>query len=401
VHAGWYVRCGQRTELIGLKRVQRYATVIAGCLWTIWLVDVCVPGPLDRLGKVKGTDFLHFYVIGAMARDGRNDLLYDARAQYDRSRAVVPGSDDFYLPVESPQTALVVAPLTRYPYTIALALWLFTIVVFYACCCWAMWRQSPGLWRYRYAVVASCIAFPGLYSAVLHGQTSFVGLAALTAALLAVRRGWMLTAGLALGVLAFKPHWLLAACAVFLAAREWRVVAGAITSAIAQVGITALVVGTSTMSAYVGVLRSLPRIAPLLEPRSGDSLKSFFTVFIPFEWPALGLYVAAAGATLVIAARIWRSDARFEIRFAAVILALILICPHVNAYDLILLCPLYFLLAECIADGAFETRRLALPLLLFASFLSPLLAALPAVIRLQFSVTAMAATLMVLRSKAA
>ena len=123
-------------------------------------------------------------------------------------------------------------------------------------------------------------------------------------------------------------------------------------------------------------------------------------MFIPFEWPALGLYVAAAVATLVIAARIWRSDARFEIRSAAVILALILICPHVNAYDLILLCPLYFLLAECIADGTFETRRLALPLLLFASFLSPLLAALPAVVRLQFSVTAMAATLMVLRSKA-
>ena len=173
---------------------------------------------------------------------------------------MVPGSRlSFYLPVKSPQTALVVAPLTRYPYTVALALWLFTIVAFYAWCCWAMWRQSSALRPYRYAVVASCVAFPGLYSAVLHGQTSFVGLATLTAALLAARRGWMLTAGLALGVLAFKPHWLLAACAVFLAAREWRVVAGAITSAIAQVGITALVVGTSTMSA---ANRRAPFLAP-------------------------------------------------------------------------------------------------------------------------------------------
>jgi hypothetical protein len=387
-------------ELIGLKRVQGYATVVAGCLWTIWLLDVCVPGPLDRLGKVKGTDFLHFYVIGAMARESRNDLLYDARAQYDRSRSVVPGSHDFYLPVESPQTALVISPLTRYPYTAALALWLFAIVVFYACCCWAMWRQSPALRPYRYAVVASCIAFPGLYSVVLHGQTSFVALAALTAALLALRRGSMLTAGLALGMLVFKPHWLLAACAIFVVAREWRVVAGAMVSAIAQVGITALVVSASTMSAYFAVLRSLPRIAPLLEPRSGDSLKSFFAVFVPLEWLALGLYVAAGAATLAIAARIWRSDARFEIRSAAVILALILICPHVNAYDLILLCPLYFLLAACIADGTFESQRVSLPLLLCASFLAPLLAILPAVVRLQFSVTAMAATLLVLRSKA-
>ena len=113
-----------------------------------------------------------------MAREGRNDVSHDARAQYARARAVVLCSTiRFYLPVESPQTASVVAPLTRYPYTIALALWLFAIVAFfYAWCCWAMWRQSSALRPYRYAVVASCVAFPGLYSAVLHGQTSFVGL---------------------------------------------------------------------------------------------------------------------------------------------------------------------------------------------------------------------------------
>jgi hypothetical protein len=387
-------------QLIGLKRVRRYATVIAGCLWAIWLIDMWVPGPLDRFGKVKGTDFLHFYVIGSMAREGRNDLLYDARAQYDRSRAVVHGSDDFYLPVESPQTALVIAPLTRSPYTVALAWWLLAIVIGYACCCWAMWREMPGLRTYQYAVVACCLAFPGLYSTVLHGQTSFVGLAAITAGILVMRRGWMFTAGLALGLLVFKPHWWLAACAVFVAAREWRVVAGAVAGAIAQLGITALIVGMPTMSAYVEVLRSLPRISRLLEPRSGDSLKSFFAVFVPVEWLALGLYAAAAGATLVITARIWRSHARFEIRSAAVILAVILICPHVNAYDLILLCPLYFLLAECFADGTFDGRRLALPLLLCATFLAPVLVVLPAMVRLQFSVTAMVSTLLVLRSKA-
>jgi hypothetical protein len=369
-------------------------------LWTIWLIDMCVPGPLDRFGKVKGTDFLHFYVIGAMAREGRNDLLYDARVQHERSRKVVPGSDDFFLAVESPQTALAVAPLTRFSYTAALALWLLVIAIAYACCCWALWRELPGLWPYRSAVVACCVAFPGVYSAVLHGQTSFVGLAAMTGAILALRRGWMLTAGVSLGMLVFKPHWWLAAGAVFVVAREWRVVAGAMAGALVQVAITALVVGTSTMSAYADVLRSLPRIAPLLEPRAGDSLKSFFAVFVPFEWLALGLFVAAAGATLFITARIWRSDARFEIRAAAVILAVVLICPHVNAYDLILLCPLYFLLAACFADGVFDARRKALPLLLCATFIAPLLSVVPAAIRLQFSVTAMAATLMVLRTKA-
>ena len=80
-------------------------------MWTVWLVDMSVSGPTDRLGKVKGTDFLHFYVMGSIAHQGRWEQLFDVQAHYARGQAVVPGSAELYIPIESPQMALVFAPL--------------------------------------------------------------------------------------------------------------------------------------------------------------------------------------------------------------------------------------------------------------------------------------------------
>ena len=82
------------TSLITLERLRGYSTLLAVCIWTIWIVDFSVPGPIDRLGKVKGTDFLHFYVTGSLAREGRWEQLYDARAQYERASIVAPASPD-------------------------------------------------------------------------------------------------------------------------------------------------------------------------------------------------------------------------------------------------------------------------------------------------------------------
>ena len=95
-----------------LKRIRVYAPVIAITLWSIWIIDVSGAGVIDRLGKIKGTDFIQFYVAGSFLREARGDLLYDARAQYERAQAVAPGTPDiFYVPVQSPQTALAFAPL--------------------------------------------------------------------------------------------------------------------------------------------------------------------------------------------------------------------------------------------------------------------------------------------------
>ena len=150
------------------------------------------------------------------------------------------------------------------------------------------------------------------------------------------------------------------------------------------------------MSAYWRMLRAIPRIADLLEPQPGDSLRGLFKVLMPFEPAALLLYGAAAFVTLLITANVWRSDAPVEIRLSAIVLAVILISPHVNAYDLILLAPIVFLLANWLVLSAGDSRGRALSTWLCIVMAAPISGGLPAILRLQFSVTAMAAILFLL-----
>src|SRR2546425_7845428 len=111
-----------------LKRLRAYTTLMAVTLWVVWVIDLSIGGPLDRMGKVKGTDFLQFYAAGALVHDGRWNELYDVRALYDITRAIAPTSQEtLFVPIQSPQLALFFAPLARYPYPVALTIWLATI----------------------------------------------------------------------------------------------------------------------------------------------------------------------------------------------------------------------------------------------------------------------------------
>jgi len=225
---------------------------------------------------------------------------------------------------------------------------------------------------------------------VAEGARCRVALLAIAAALFALRHGRSFVAGLAIGCLAFKPHWLLAAGAVFVALREWRVVVGALTGAAGQFGITCLLMGPAVMGAYWRTLQTVQRLGDLLEPYPGESLRSFFKVFVPFEKAALVAYLLVAVATLYVAMRIWRSRASFELRSSGVVLATLLVSPHAFPYDLILLAPVFFLVANWLADHPSHPPSRAISLTLCALFVAPLLRALPPPVRIQFSVTAMA-----------
>jgi Glycosyltransferase family 87 len=380
-----------------LSRIRAYATVMAIVLWAVLAVDYSTSGASDRFGKVKGTDFLQFYVAGSFVREGRSALLYDFDTVNAKGRAVAPSNrDTVYVPIQSPQTALVFAPVTVWSYPVALTFWLIVIAVLYAIACRMMWSCCPALHAYRYETIACCVAFPGLYSTVLHGQSSCVALVVVCAAVLALRRDSRFAAGLALGCLVFKPHWVLAAGAVFLAAREWRVLAGISVSAAAQTGLTYAIAGPAVMTAYVKMLRAIASVGDLLEPRPGYSLKSFFAVFVPWPMAASALYALAALLTLAAAARIWRSGAHINRRASVVVLAMLLISPHVFEYDLILLAPVYFLLTNALAASAIEEGVPVIVWGLCALFVAPLMTGIPPAIRLQFSVTAMVAILFVL-----
>ena len=383
-----------------LKRVRRYALLAGIALWTVFVVDYATPGPLDRLGKIKGTDFVQFYANASLVVAGHTDRLYDNDALLAAIRSAVPQArETIYVPIQSPQLAFLFAPLSAVPYTAALVVWLLIIVTMYAAACVMLWSRCTHLRAFRREVIGCAAAFPGLYATVIHGQTSVFALLSITYALIALERRRALAAGIALGCLTFKPHWVIAAGTVFLLAREWKVLGGMAASAVLQIGATVALAGPRVFLAYLSTLESIGRLGDILEPRPGYALRSLFSVFVPNPQAAFVLYLLAAAFVAIVAARTWRTAVSFEVRASALVLAIVLIAPHVFEYDLIVLTPVFFLVANALAaglptglaDGGWTWVVAAL-------FAAPVLTAVPPAIRLQFSATAMCAILLRLRT---
>jgi hypothetical protein len=378
-----------------LKRVRRYALLAGIALWTVFAVDYTTPGPVDRVGKIKGTDFVQFYATGSLILEGHADRLYDNEALLSAIHSAVPQArETIYVPIQSPQLSFLFTPLAALPYTAAVGVWLMFIIGMYAAACVTLWSRCEHLRAYRREVIGCAAAFPGLYATVIHGQVSVFALLSITYALIALERRRALAAGLALGCLTFKPHWVVAAGAVFLLAREWKVLVGMAASALLQIGATVAVAGPGVYLAYLTTLESIGRLGDILEPRPGYALRSFFSVFVPNQQAAFVLYVLAAAAVAGVAARTWRTTAGFEVRASALVLAIVLVAPHVFEYDLIVLTPVFFFVANAFAarlpTGLTNGRW---SWVLAALFTAPVLTAVPAAIRLQFSVTAMVAIL--------
>src|SRR5713226_10047552 len=261
------------------RRVRTHALLLAVCLWTFYAVDMYTPGLRDRNGLIKGTDFLHFYTLGSLALQGRGDLLYDMWAQSAVTQKLLPeAAGSFYVPLYGPQVSLFFVPFATLSYGWALTAWLSLNVLIYALCCYVVWKKCPSLQSQQWTVLILAIAFPGFFHLLVWGQTSGVALACFTLAYLAQRAGRPFLAGLAIGSLIFKPQLGLAAGVVFLLAREWKVVAGAAASALAQLAVGWLHYGTQVMRDYLRALMHVRDILPLLEPRlyQMHSLRAFW-----------------------------------------------------------------------------------------------------------------------------
>ena len=134
-------------------------------------------------------------------------------------------------------------------------------------------------------------------------------------------------------------------------------------------------------------------VLPLLEPRlyQTHSLRSFWSLLLPWPHVAFAFYVASAIGVLVLAVRCWQRAASPEVRFAALLLATILVSPHLTVYDLVILAPAFLLLGDwALAHG---DSAPSVSLLLYACYPLFLLGPLARVTHLQLSVVAMTALL--------
>jgi len=378
------------------KRIRIHGLLLAVCLWTIYAVDMSTPGLIDRNGLVKGTDFLHFYTLGNLALRGRGDLLYDMRSQAELTHQFVSRApDSVYVALYGPQISLFFAPFARFPYGWALTAWLALNLLIYAFCCYAVWKKCPSLHAYRWTVVILTVAFPGLFHLFAWGQTSSLALLCFTLALLALEDDHPLLAGLAIGSLIFKPQLGLAAAVVFVVTRQWKVVAGAVMAAALQLSVAWLHYGSEIMRNYWHTLTHFEEVLPLLEPRlyQTHSLRSFWSLLLPWPRVAFVLYVVSTFAVLLFAIRLWKRESPLSLHYSGLLLATVLVSPHLTVYDLIILAPAFLLLGDWALSHGDDQSAPLLQQLLYFCYPLFLIGPLARTTHVQLSVVAMAALL--------
>jgi hypothetical protein len=369
------------------KEARAHAIIAA----VIFMAAVCVAvfagrGNRSIAGPIKGADFLQFYTSGHLVRTHQSAKAYDIKALHEAQVVLVPESNpELYPPVYPPQTALLFAPFSIIPYRAAVVLWIVISAFLYVAIVRNAWVPVVRLIPDRTFVLAAAVAFPPFASLLVYGQVTILVLVAFWAAWIALERGNRFLAGCALGLLAVKPQFGLVLAAVMLACREWSIIMGAVTSISCQLGAVIALLGGSVLKAYFSFIPTALRNADLLEPKPYQSHSLRAVTRLAPSWADVPLWVAASVAVVFVTIRVWRSTASWRVRMGVMILASVLVNPHLIIYDAaILVLPLLWLGAYLLERG---TRRASKTYWTLVYWLAvALLLPTAAIIRLQISV---------------
>jgi hypothetical protein len=344
--------------------------------------DLSTPGLLDSSGRLKASDFMRLYTTGAIAAERRWDGLFDASTHVAVARARIDPRLEMrgLHPNYGPTAAWLLSPFSRLPFLPAWTVFCLLTTSVLLIGLWLLAGEAPSTRPYRGLVLLAALACPALIETVRYGQLSAftAGLFALAATLDA--RGRPFAAGVALGLLVYKPYLLLPALLIWALAGRRYAALGAVVGAAAHICAGIVVGGWPVTLRWVEVLAALGRNPELVQgfPNEVHSFAGF--VRLLGLNPTLATGIATAGGLVAIAAAlaVWRRTKNLSRRWSALILATVLVAPHLITYDLLLLAPA-LLLAVQSQLGHQRTTRVVVAGLYFAPLISPLAAAISGV----------------------
>jgi alpha-1,2-mannosyltransferase len=373
--------------------VRVHAALAAAVMWSVAAVIAFAgSGYRSVFGPLKGSDFVQFYTLGHIDGHSAATTLYDPEAFHRLQTQLVPESDaEHYLTVYPPHVTFLFRPFAEMTYGDAALLWATILAVAYAACLWLAWRPFRAALPDRHLLFAAAAAFPPFWYLVLHGQTAIVPLVAFCLGWLALEHRRPFWAGMGFGLLLLKPQFAVVLAVLVLACREWAILAGGIVSVGIQVIGTITLLGTVVLRDYAAVVMRFAEVRELLEPRP-DQMHSISAVTnrLSTEW---GMVFWALLSVLVIiqTIRVWRSSAPVALRTAVLVVASVLVNPHVFVYDAVVLAPaLVWFGAWAYGDARAPQRTSSvLALGVYALYLS-LLVPTAALVAIQLSVLVLA-----------
>jgi hypothetical protein len=235
------------------------------------------------------------------------------------------------------------------------------------------------------------MGFPAFFHLIAWGQTSALALACFTVGFLLLRDEREFAAGLALGCLIFKPQFGLATAVVFIVIGRWRLLAGVALSGAAQIAAGIAYYGVDPFRSWLRTLRVVPALLPSFEPRPYQThcLRTFWSMLVPWSRAAFFLYVVSAIVVLAWTVAIWKRQESLSLKYSTLLLATVLVSPHLTVYDLVILAPAILLLTDWLISHT--AARQGTGTLLYLTCALPLLGPFTRWTHIQLSVIVMAA----------
>jgi len=313
----------------------RFALIVA--VVVVWIGTVAV---VLMRQPIPGGDFMVFYSFGELGLRGEWARQYDWASFHALQVSLVPQSTEYtYPPTYPPLVPALYVPFAMLPFAAAVAAWLVSSTGLYICLvaiASQAWREAS-----RLHLILASLVFPPFVAHQALGQSTIWPLIGFVGGWWALSRGRPLLAGIVFSLVAIKPHLGIALAIVVLATRSWRVIAGIGLGGGAQALLTLTICGPEAIAAYVRttvlVLRN-PMLIDPTDPRHTHALRTSIEPLVG-STPATIVWLAVSALAAWLTITVWQKSGEWTLCLAALLLATLLISPHVQTYDAVLLAP--------------------------------------------------------------
>jgi len=353
-------------EWLTLSRARGYSQILLGlCIVAMAGWVALSDGLIDRNGKPIGTDFSNVYAAGYLAWQGRAADAYDPSLQHEAEKAVFGDRDVPFFGWHYPPFFLGIAILVAaLPYAWGLSAWLATSFAAYLITIRAILPRRETL-----LIAAS---FPAVFVNIGHGQNGFLTTALLGGALhLLTRQPWL--AGVLIGLLAYKPQFGVMIPIALLAGGHWRTIGAAALTVAGLLALSTLAFGAGIWHAFADSTTFTQTVVLEAGGTGWQKIQSIFSAVrmwggsVPLAYTAQIALAVTLAATL---AWLWRNEAAFELKAAALAVASLLATPYVLDYDLVVLSLAIAYLARIGLASGFRDFEISI---LAAAWIVPLL----------------------------
>ena len=295
-----------------------------------------------------GGDFLQEWIGGWVILHGHADRLYRAdftdRLQHDAEIVGSTWDERRAFPMAYPPFHYALAaPLAALPIRFAAWIWLTLMM---GCLVAAtqyfpsfLASQQKGLMCAAWWLPIALI-YPPAVESLTTNQKSTLCLLIFVATWWLIDRDRKLAAGLTFGLIVFKPHFAMVLLVAMLVRGEWRFLAGFATtlSGMIIISLAVSLQATTQFLKFAAGAMSYVNVSGY-DVHESHCLRAFFEPWLRPETATVFTVVASliVLAAAIGSARSWRiGDRSFRQGFAVIVIATVLISPHLYSYDLTL-----------------------------------------------------------------